>query len=32
MIYDPEGKLVVYKAAMPDNPTLKETIDSLLAK
>ncbi|WP_316817401.1 TlpA disulfide reductase family protein [Pedobacter nyackensis] len=29
MIYDPEGKLVVYKAVMPDNPKLKETIDQL---
>jgi thiol-disulfide isomerase/thioredoxin len=32
IIYDPEGKLVVYKAVMPDNPALKETIDRLLAK
>lgn len=32
MIYDPEGKLVVYKAMMPDSPKLKETIDQLLAK
>lgn len=31
MIYDPEGKLVVYKAVMPDNPKLRETIDQLLA-
>lgn len=32
MIYDPEGKLIVYKAVMPDNPMIKETIDQLLAK
>lgn len=29
MIYDPEGKLVVYKAPMPDSPKLKEVIDQL---
>lgn len=29
MIYSPEGKLVVYKADMPSNPKLKETIDQL---
>jgi thiol-disulfide isomerase/thioredoxin len=29
MIYDPEGKLVVYKADMPDNPKLKAMIDQL---
>lgn len=29
MVYDPEGKLVVYQAPMPSSPKLKEVIDQL---
>lgn len=30
LIYDPEGKLLVYKADTPDNPNLKVLLDQLL--
>lgn len=30
LIYSPEGKLLIYKADMPDSPKLKQTIDGLL--
>lgn len=29
LIYDPQGKLIVYKGDMPDDPKLKVTIDQL---
>ena len=32
LIYDPSGRLLIYKTAMPDSPKLRETLDSLLVK
>lgn len=30
VIYDPAGKLLIYKTDMPDSPNLKKTLDALL--
>lgn len=32
ILYDPEGKLVSYKTALPDNPELKKLLDTLLSR